>query len=137
LFILGACSLHGESRKYKDNLNSRLSLEVKKRSQISYGNKINNYARKYINLLYHNRCKLTTCFDHLLWPSSESCFEEEYFTRTTKQIYKCKRQTNRRINKYFIYVHLFVCLCNISFLNTPPRRRLQKVTEHVRSLSRI
>ena len=53
-------------------------------------NKANKCARKYVNLLYYNRCKPPTCFGHILWPSSWSFFTREILRWQPNQ---CKGQS--------------------------------------------
>jgi hypothetical protein len=49
-----------------------------------------NLIWKHVNLLHYDCCELRTCFDHLLWSSSEKSFYEGFITKTTKSKHKYK-----------------------------------------------
>jgi len=72
----------------------------------------------YLNLLNYNHCKPLTCFCHLLWPWSGSCFYEEYITNTTKPMYKHKILSFKYVihNLCYNIKYMYNYLC-YSYLN--------------------
>jgi len=72
---------------------------------LHYDDKTQNYIWRYVHLLQYEPCEPPTCFGHLLWPSSGTCFY------------------------IIVFVLWFCCICNISFvkyLHEDGRKRLPK-----------